>query len=244
MATTTDILRNYLQDKKPLSVVTFQELYDVFPDIPHGRIISTMHRLCLGTVVSGKNRRSTYYAIQMTLATGKVFLSLPGISAEHLEYDILNEARVEGIINTLKKHYGEQTIRYWAKSAQYRSVTLSKGMGTARQRDDGICVLCKVEGEVSKRASACHMISRKSVFWKALDEVHQSIGNIFSDESVILLKEKIRANDAHSSHKFIVYLCTAHDKQLLNTIRQAVMSGKAGRDFASPMPLFQGAAMN
>ena len=133
MATTTDILRDYLEVKNPLTIVTLQELYDTFPDIPHGRIISTMHRLCLGTIVSGKNRRSFYYAIQMTLNTGKVF----------------------------------------------------------------------------------------------------------SDESVVMLKEKIRTDDAHSSHKFIVTLCNAHDKHLQNTIRQAVMTGKAGRDSASPMSLFQ-----
>lgn len=241
MVTITDMLRNYLQEKNPLTVVTLHELYDVFPDNSHSEIISTMHRLCLGTVVSGKNRRSTYYAIQMPLDTGQVFLSLPGISADHLENDILYAAKIEGIIDRLKGHYGEQTIRYWAKSAQYRSVTLSKGMRSARQRDNRGCVLCTVEGKTSKRASSCHMVSRKSVFWKTLDEVHQSTGNIFSDASVVMLKEKIRADDAHSSNKFIVTLCNAHDKLLQKTIREAVMSGKAGRDFSSPMPLFQNA---
>lgn len=224
-------------NKDPLTVVTLNELYDVFPKTPHGRIIATLHRLCLGTVVSGKNRRSSYYAIQMELDSGKVFLSLPGLSADHLEYEILEEAKIEGIINMLMGHYGEQTIQYWAKSAQYRSVTLSKGMRTARQRNGGSCVLCNAEGKVSGRTSACHLISRKSVFWKALGEVHNLTGNIFSDESVSELKKKIRKDDAHSSHKFIVTLCNEHDKQMRNTIRQAVVNGRAGRNFASPMPL-------
>lgn len=237
MTSTTDELRDFLQNKAPLTVVTLNQLYGAFPETPRGRIISTLHRLCLGTVVSGKNRRSSYYAIKMELDSGRVFLSLPGLSADHLEYEILEEAKIDGIINMLMGHYGEQTIQYWAKSAQYRSVTLSKGMRTARQRNGGSCALCNAEGKVSERTSACHLISRKSVFWKALGEVHCLTGNIFSDEAVGLLKKKIREDDAHSSHKFIVTLCNEHDKQMRNTLRQAVVNGRAGRNFASPMPL-------
>lgn len=92
-------------------------------------------------------------------------------------------------------------------------------MRTAKTRDDNACILCKMDGGgIQNPVSACHIISRKTLFWKALYEVDRITNGIFSEKATILLLEKLKFNDLHSNPRYIVTLCREHNKMLLKTL--------------------------
>jgi hypothetical protein len=182
---------------------------------------AAIYGLCAGTPVSERSKPTAYYGIRLKLNNGQqVILSLPGISREDLLNDHESDTKTERIIQSLQNKYGVEVIKYWGKSAQRRSVDQAgSGMRTAKARDNNFCLHCKIEGETTQRPiSACHIISRKTLFWKSLDEVDKIKNDIFTEKATIQLLEKLKAYDLHSNPKYIVTLCRDHNKMLLKAL--------------------------
>lgn len=219
-------IREHLKQLKPLTVVTLADLYNL-PSITAEQrhsVRAAIYGLCAGTPVSERSKPSIYYGVRLKLENGKQFiLSLPGIPREDLLNDHESNTTTGRIIERLQKKYGVETINYWGKSAQRRSVDqASKGMRAAKTRDQK-CLLCKHEGvEKSEKVSACHIISRKTLFWKAIDEVEKVTGKLFTEEATKLLQKKLQESELHSNSKYIVTLCHEHNKVLLNVLKQSL----------------------
>ena len=213
-------VKDYLEMKAPLSLFTLDDLYPIFTPEQSNSVRAALYGLSVNTPVSERNCPSKYYAIRLKLGDNEVFLSLPGVPSEDLKKDLLSKNRTEEKIAGLQKKYGKETIDYWVQSAQHRSVVLAaSGMRAAKKRDDKTCLLCGLEGNNNMRSvSACHIISRKTLFWEALDEVERLKGNIFTDDAVNLLKTKIKDDDRHSGLEFIVTLCLEHDNLLKDAL--------------------------
>jgi hypothetical protein len=167
-----------------------------------------------------------------------VFLSLPGVPCKDLKNDILSETRREAIITSFRNKYGEETINYWVQSAQYRSVSIAaSGMRKARKRDNNTCKICKHLGRESDQpVSACHLVSRKSLFWEALEIVDKLKCGIFSNDAVIELKNRLVENELHSGTKFIITLCREHDGLVQKAIGESInKTGNKTRDTDQPL---------
>jgi hypothetical protein len=85
-----------------------------------------------GVSMRGKCRSHPkfYYALRLDLAYDvckfeEVYLSLPGIPRELLRSET-REEEVETIIGQLQKKYGKDTIDYWCRAAQHRSVDICR----------------------------------------------------------------------------------------------------------------------
>lgn len=198
-----------------------------------------MYGLSVGTPVSERNCPSKYYAIRLNLSGKEIFLSLPGVPSEDMKNDIGSKEKTKRIMNGLQSKYGNETVDYWVQSAQHRSVVLAaNGMRTAKKRDNKTCLLCTIEGHESNQpVSACHIVSRKTLFWAALDEVEKIKGTIFSNEAVRALKEKIKNSELHSNPDFIVTLCLEHDRLLQSALSDSIIRRRDGKIVKST-PLF------
>lgn len=228
-------IREHLKQLDPLAVVTLESLYTLPSIVVEQRhsVRAAIYGLCAGTPVSERNKPSVYYGVRLKLENGKqVILSLPGIPREDLLNDHESDTKTERIIKRLQETYGVETINYWGKSAQRRSVDQAgKGMRKAKARDNNVCLLCKHE-EVDKQesVSACHIISRKTLFWKAIDEVEKIIGKLFTEEATKLLQTKLKDNKLHSDSKYIVTLCQTHDKMLQNALKQTLSDQESDQE--------------
>lgn len=227
-------IREHLKQLKPLTVVTLVDLYSL-PSITveqRHSVRAAIYGLCAGTPVSERSKPSIYYGVRLKLENGKQFiLSLPGIPREDLLNDHESNTITCRIIERLQKKYGVETINYWGKSAQRRSVDqASKGMRKAKTRDNKSCLLCKHEGIEGKLVSACHIISRKTLFWKAIDEVEKVTGKLFTEEATQLLQKKLKDDELHSSSKYIVTLCNEHNKVLLSALKQTLSDQESDQE--------------
>jgi hypothetical protein len=216
-------IRNYLGEKAPLTAVTLDDLYclPLITTEQRHSVRAAIYGLCAGTPVSERNKPTKYYGIRLKLNNGKqVILSLPGILRDDLQNDHESDTKTERIIQGLQKKYGVEPINYWGKSAQRRSVDQAGyGMRSAKKRDGKSCLLCNLDGQINQQpVSACHIISRKTIFWAALDEVDKTKGNIFSEEATFLLSTKLKDNELHSNNKYIVTLCREHNNMLLKAL--------------------------
>ena len=213
-----------LKNKAPLTPVTLDELYSEVTLEQHHSVRAAIYGLCAGTPVSERNKPTKYYGIRLKLNEKQVILSLPGIPREDLINDHESDTKTERIIQGLQKKYGVETINYWGKSAQRRSVDQAGyGMRSAKTRDGNSCLLCNIDGQVNQEpVSACHIISRKTLFWAALDEVDKIKGNIFTEEATFLLSTKLKNNELHSNPKYIVTLCREHNNMLLKGLSQSL----------------------
>lgn len=225
-------IQEYLKGKNPLTPISLEELYGL-DGITHEQrhsVRAAIYGLCAGTPVSENNKPSKYYGIRLILNNGRQYiLSLPGIPRKDLQKDHKADTETERIIQRLQKKYGKETINYWGKSAQRRSVDQAgTGMSTAKKRDGRSCLLCNLEGEThQKTVSACHIISRKTLFWAALDEIDKIKNNIFSEEATILLGKRLKDNPMHSNHQYIVTLCREHNDMLLRALSQSLSSDES-----------------
>jgi hypothetical protein len=208
------IIRDYLENKRPLTHVTLEDLYSQVLPEQSNSVRAALYGLSVGTPVSQRNRPSKYYAIRLKLDGKEVFFSLPGVSNQELMTDQISQKNTDQIINRLRTKYGKETIDYWGKAAQKRSVDqAASGMRKAKKRDDKACQLCTILGKSTQQpVSACHIVSRKTVFWAVLDEIDKFKGNIFSDDAVLSLKVKLKNNNIHSNSQYILTLCSEHDK--------------------------------
>lgn len=232
-------VRDYLEKKAPLSCVTLNDLYQQFVPEQFSSVRAALYGLSVGTPVSERNCPSKYYAIRLNLSGKEIFLSLPGVPSEDMKNDIGSKEKTKRIMNGLQSKYGNDTVDYWVQSAQHRSVVLAaKGMRTAKKRDNKTCLLCTIAGNDSNQpVSACHIVSRKTLFWAALDEVDKIKGTIFSNEAVRALKEKIKKSELHSNPNFIVTLCLEHDRLVQSALNGSMMRQRDGNKMENS-PLF------
>ena len=216
-----------LNGKDPLSVVSLNELYIQLAPANRNTIRAALYGVSIGTPVSERNKPSDFYAIRLNLVQQEVFLTLPGVPSSDLRKDILSIEKTNGIISRLQSKYGKEVIDYWVLSAQHRSVVqAASGMRKAKRRDGSACRLCILEGRFSdKPVSACHLVSRRTLFWSALDDVERMKGSIFSVEAVEMLKNRLKDNELHSSSKYIVTLCPEHDNYLQEVLSGSIVRG-------------------
>jgi hypothetical protein len=113
----------------------------------------------------------------------------------------------------------EQIKRYIASDVIKSMVDAKIAEKLSKKRDGNSCLLCNIDGQINQKpVSACYIISRKTIFWAALDEVDKTKGNIFSEEATFLLSTKLKDNELHSNHKYIVTLCREHNNMLLKAL--------------------------
>jgi hypothetical protein len=237
-------IRDYLGEKAPLTAVTLDELYKLplITEEQRHSVRAAIYGLCAGTPVSECNKPTIYYGIRLKLNNEKqVILSLPGIPREDLQNDHKSNTKTERIIQGFQKKYGVETINYWGKSAQRRSVDQAgKGMKTAKKRDNNSCLLCNIAENISQEpVSACHIISRKTLFWAVLDEVEKRKGNIFSEEATSLLLSKLKNDELHSDPKYIVTLCLAHNNMLLKALSVSLSPQESDQETKKDDLLFE-----
>lgn len=234
-------MRAYLLDKLPLTVLTLARLYadlaEQESDKPQVRY--QLYRHSLGNKAALHSPPRHYYAIQLRIPddagrTWKAFLTLPVIERDAFIRDAADD-EVDEIISELKAAYGEQTIDYWGRAAQYRSVDFIHGqVKEAKARSGGKCQICSAmleQGYVIESPHrgfhAAHIISRRTVFWRSAADLHRRGLNLFSDEGVEALCEAIAGNNLHSSSDYILGLCRQHDRHIQRTIARAVGELKA-----------------
>lgn len=220
------LVKEYLKSQRPLSVVKLIDLYPLARDQKERESVRTaLRRVSVGTTVFENSTPSTCYAIRLCLLNHEeVFLSLPGVPTRELRTEKAEEQYTKEIFKRFAEKYGSETIKFWVQSAQHRSVVqAASGMRNAKKRDSGKCVLCEVEGiQDQKTVSACHVVSRKVLFWEAVEQVEYAKKSIFTDEAVLLLKKKLKSSARHSDKEFIVTLCREHDKLVSSTISKSV----------------------
>lgn len=232
-------VRDSLEKKAPLSCVILNDLYQQFIPEQYHSVRAALYGLSVNTPVSERNCPSKYYAIRLNLSDKEIFLSLPGVPSQDLKNDSGSKEKTKRIMNVLQSKYGNETVDYWVQSAQHRSVVLAaNGMRTAKKRDNKTCLLCTIEGHESNQpVSACHIVSRKTLFWAALDEVDKIKGTIFSNEAVRALKEKIKKSELHSNPDFIVTLCLEHDRLVQSALSGSMVRQSVGKKMDNS-PLF------
>lgn len=222
------IVIDFLKELEPMTLVSLKDLYDRLGTAGNIKTSATvraaLYGISVGCKVSESGPPSQYYAIKLKLNGDDVFLSLPGVPSKDLKNDILSEKKREDIINSFRKKYGEEVINYWVQSAQYRSVSIAaSGMRAAKKHDNKTCIICKHLDRVSDQpVRACHLVSRKSLFWEVLEIVDKLKKGIFSSEAVIELKKRLAENELHSGTKFIVTLCKEHDELVQDTLGKSI----------------------
>lgn len=232
-----DRLKKYLMERPTLSVIRLADVYSHsdFNKNDEAAIRAALYGLTAGTPVSKANTTKVYYAVRMDIccpdkSSRNVFLSLPGIPRQKILDDILATRDVEQIIDDLGQSYGRITIDYWGRKAQRRSVEHARRNMKEVKNDANdsckICDLLKMSFPLyaPKKASACHIISRRLIFWNSLKDVHMQCKSIFSDEGVELLTRKIENNKYHNDKNFIISLCGDHNKEFLDTLKKVVGS--------------------
>lgn len=258
----TGAIRNFLGSQPALTVVTCREIYfavqQKIPGVLYHTVREAVQRVALGSKNARRRNTRCFYAIYLHLPeirTVEIFddayftLPEPGIDKPYFEN--MGNPRIKQIQDELAAVYGKETIRYWGNAAQYRSVDfISPGVAKlVKQRHNKRCIICSALAaryvnankpipeslQAGPSLTLCHIISRQSLFWQALLEMHQSLfqGNIsiFTDEGVKELRRKLTmpAKEStekptllarlHSSDEFIVYLCGRHDKIVQSAIK-------------------------
>lgn len=231
-------VKDYLAGLDPLTVITLGELYrQVCPQNPDAAR-AALQAVALGTPVANRARPPKYYAIRLVLplhhadAVEQVLLSLRGVSRKHIEYDASQE-NTRAVKSALSRRYSQETVDYWFRSAQYRSVDLIRtSMKRARERTGGCCALCQAVNALRKNRDldpipetfptrVCHVVSRNSVFWKHLARTAAQLRQeVFSAEGVETLKSFLINDPLHSSPDYMMSLCQTHDRLLQNALRQ------------------------
>ncbi|MDD2502098.1 MAG: hypothetical protein PHN92_14935 [Geobacter sp.] len=237
-------IKSYLSKLGPLTLVTLQDIYTALQVTTEQQasVRAAIYGLCAGTPVSLRKMPTAYYGIRLKLKNEKqIILSLPGIPREDLVNDTKLDSKTTRIIKRLQDKYGVEVINYWGKSAQRRSVDqANKGMKEAKIRDRNTCVICQHEGDnLSEPVSACHIISRKTLFWQILDEVEKTTGELFSERATGQLIEKLRDSGLHSNSRYIVTLCSEHNKILLNALKVAFTDMENNEKSVQERLLFQ-----
>lgn len=234
MPNISQAVREFLGAKPPLSVVHLKEIYEATNGLNHAAVRAALYHQAAGSPVARRDPPSNYYAIFLpvqytNIQTEDIFLSLPGIPRHRILQDVPSTGSIQQIVDRLRTKYGVDTIEYWAYAAQYRTVDQARPSMRRAVARDGTCRLCRIVNDLRetvgltalapKPIRASHIVSRKAIFWTILDEVDQQEGNIFTDSSVILIKQKLRDEPLHSDEQFIIALCTEHDKLLLSSLR-------------------------
>jgi hypothetical protein len=232
-------VRKYLAKQNPLTWVELEKLYLETSSKSEDRasVRAALYRFSIGTPVAKRDKTKTYYALRFQLPVSddvseEVFLSLPGIPLELIHRDRGTSNEIDNIIRRLIEKYGEVTIDYWCKAAQYRTVDhAGKGMRYARGRDKEVCKLCNILNQIRKSYGlsameprairASHIISRKTIFWLLVNKIDLDGYNIFTNEGARLIREGLIVNPYHSDPQFIISLCSEHDKSFLNAIKQS-----------------------
>ena len=217
-----------------------------------------VQRLALGTKQSARENTKRFFAIYLHLdeirdveGFDNAYFTLPMPGIDRKYFEAMDETQNLHIQGELAAIYGQETIRYWGSAAQRRSVDFVSPVvqKRVRQRHNNRCVICTALAERYKQVNKpvpeslladsnptlCHIISRKSLFWQALHEIHQSLllsnTSIFFDKGVQELRARLSMPTKsspdvptilarlHSSDEFIVYLCTRHDKIVQDAIR-------------------------
>ena len=235
-----EVVRTHLAKLPPLSVITLDDLYRQISPDNCPAIRAALYRSALGTPVATRSHQKLYHAIRLELSldnTGlsqPVFLSLPGVPREAIEHDA-SKSYTQEIEHGLAKTFSRKVVDYWFRAAQYRSVDLiRKSIREAKERTGGVCQLCLVVNELrtkrhlsplqpSRCIAACHVISRKTVFWRHLKKtVHEE--NIFSPAGVSSLISALKNDPLHSSPDYMLGLCDTHDSMLLRSLSRHVSS--------------------
>jgi hypothetical protein len=245
----SELVRIALKARNPLQYILSADLCrEIAIDQNEYHAIDTaLRRHALGDKVAKNQPPKQYYAIRFGLPEGSVeqdiFLSLPGIDHEYLVRDDTKTPEVENYILGLQRFYGEETIDYWVRSTQYHSVALARQvMKAAKDRDGNCCRICQaimannlcphLAPFSGKPVTACHIISRRTIFWATLWQVHCKFKDtindkgyaqgIFSDQAVIEFQLELKKDKYHSTSEYIVALCVAHNRQMLKILREAV----------------------
>ena len=235
-------VREFLISKPPLSIVKLDDLYRsvAINERERHAARAALYHQAAGTSVSERNKPAKYYAVRLPIKYSDndvedVFLSLPGIPRDRILHDVSSTKTISQIIAQLKAKYGGTTVEYWCKAAQYRTVDFARpGMKKAVERDQRTCHLCKVTNAFRQRAGfaskkpkpvrACHIISRKAIFWTILEEIDKAGYSIFSNSGVTLIQQKLKDEPLHSDEQFIIALCSEHDSILLDALRTSSMA--------------------
>jgi len=234
-----DKVRSFLETQAPLTPISLADLYHALdvPKLQMANVRAALHGTCAGTPVARKDKPARYYGIRFMFESGSTHI-LSGIPRDLLKHDHKSDEATARIMERLRQKCGEKVINFWARSAQYRSVDqANRGMQAAKKRDSSSCLLCGVEGVRDNRpVRACHLVSRKTLFWRALNRVDLTLQNLFTEEATILLEKILKEDANHSDSRYLVTLCVKHDHLLLTELREAATPRRA------PSPLFEIAA--
>ena len=226
----------------PLTPITLNDAYGACAGLDQNAVRAAFYDRILNTPVSRRHGRrkiehQVYYGIRYPIDESQdVYLSFPGITRADIKAD--DDDRGAAIKQELlgpSGGYGEETLSYWVSHAQARSVVQSPGMARVRKRGRA-CRLCGVLGDSLQREGsteqigntlrASHLVSRKSLFWRILREVHgryplsQTPLGIFSPEATQELRTRLKEDPLHSDSRYIIMLCTFHDRKLQGALRE------------------------
>jgi len=243
----SELVRIALKSRSPLQYILSADLCrEIAIDQSEYHSIDTaLRRHALGDKVAKNQPPKHYYAIRFGLPEGSlekdIFLSVPGIAHDYLVRDDTKTPEVNEYIHHLQQFYGQETIDYWVRSAQYHSVGLIRGSMDKVKVRDKACRICTSIAEnqlcpnfvaSQDKPTVCHIISRRTVFWLTLWDTHQKYKDIadtnglkrgiFSNDAVKEFKLAIRQSQYHSSENYIVMLCKSHNAQMLKILREAV----------------------
>ncbi len=229
---------NYLRRKPLLGLINRKDLQRAAAVNEKEREIvnNYLYRISIGTPGAKNSPPEMFYAIRLSLDFGAdqpedVYLSLPGIPYDIIKLEDPKSQAVVDLKQKLAEKLGKAPVKYWLEAAQDRTIEIAReAMERARQRDNGKCVLCtlvdhlrKANGMITPQAkagrlTASHIIRRKSVFWKEVDETQQKY-HLFSTEGTEALINALKLNPFLSESDYIVILCTAHDGLITHTIK-------------------------
>lgn len=241
----SELVRAALRSKTPLQYILSSDLCrEIAIDRGEYHAIDTaLRRHALGDKVAKNQPPKEYFAIRFGLPSKdnvekEIFLSLPGIPHDYLMRDDTSTPEVNACIAELETVYGNETINYWVRLTQYNSVSLIRDqMEEAKKRDGQCCRICQaiiannlfpdLSNYSGRKVTACHIISRRTVFWLTLHRIHLQFAlleqrGIFSDTAVLAFQNALLAEPLHSSKEYIVTLCVEHNRQLLQVLREAV----------------------
>ena len=236
-----DKVAKYLKDQPPLTLIDRRKLLaKIHATSPSEKVSATsaLDYYTANTGVSkrgkGRSRPKYFYAIRIslpyeqTMPPAPVYLSIPGVPRELLNPQVA-ETQVEDIISHLQTEYGKETVDYWCRSAQRRSVDFVKPAKIPCEA----CQLCKVADELcqqkvvtsrwrtKRKITACHIVARKTVFWTTLAEIFSDKINIFSEEGTTAIRRRLKENPWHSDPSYILTLCKEHDDLLNQVLKTA-----------------------
>lgn len=205
----------------PFTRVTPASLYAALPGMDQPSIRAALYREALGSPVNRREPPARIHAIRLVvnLPTGErdaLWFSLAGLPRQAVYLDVAGEAAIAGIQGRLKLKYGTATIDYWGSAAQRRSVDIvNRHVPSASASGCRVCVELGVSGSV---ASRCHLVSRRTLFWRALDDVEKQHGSVFSDNATHALVKRLEEDPLHSHPQFVVALCREHNSLVLDVL--------------------------